>query len=157
MKRTKVQRSKINGKGLFLDEAVKKDELIDYIHGEIHVFRHITPTISKRMMDWIGVGRFSWIDTSKSKFRFINHSCDPNVAIVTKRKVVALKTMPANTEMVMDYSLTEAENGWGITCACGSKKCRKYIGPIQSIPYRTFRRYERYIPENFRQIYKTDN
>ncbi len=157
MKKTRVDKSLINGKGLYITESAKKEEIIDYIHGDVHVFKKITPFISKKMLNWIGVGRHSWIDTSKSKFRFINHSCDPNVAIVTKRKVIAIKNLTPGTELLMDYSLTEAEDGWSITCNCNTKNCRKVIGPIQTIPKQVFQKYKKYIPKNFIRIYNLEN
>lgn len=157
MEKLYVEQSKINGRGLFIAKALKKGELIDYVHGDIHVFKDISSDISEMMLDWIGVGRHSWIDTSDSMFRFINHSCDPNVAIVTKRKVIAIKNIPANTEITMDYSLTEAEEDWYIDCDCGAKQCRRKIGPISSIPRRTFNKYKQYIPKNFIRIYEYDH
>ncbi len=157
MKETYVGKSKVNGKGLYIGESTKKGEVIDYIHGDIHVFKSITPKISKMMMDWIGVGRYSWIDTSQSKFRFINHSCVPNVALVSKRKVIAIKNIPKNTELYLDYSLNEAEDGWSIKCACGTQKCRKIIGPIQTLPKATYSRYKKYIPKNFQRIFEMEN
>lgn len=157
MKETYISNSKVNGKGLHINESTKKGEVIDYIHGDIHVFRNITPKISKMMMDWIGVGRHSWIDTSQSKFRFINHSCNPNVALVSKRKVIAIKNIPQGSELFLDYSLNEAEDGWSITCSCGASKCRKMIGPIQTLPRATYKKYKEYIPKNFQKIFEIEN
>ncbi len=156
MKETYVGKSKLHGKGLFINESAKPGDVIDYIHGDIHVFRHPTNTISKKMMDWIGTGRYSWIDTSNSKFRFINHSCDPNVAHVSERRVIAIKNLKKGDELVYDYSLTEAEPGWQIQCSCGTKDCRRIIGPIYTIPQKTFDKYKKYIPKKFQKIYKTE-
>lgn len=156
MKRLGISKSRINGSGLFVTEDLKKGEIIGYIHGPIVSFRKFTPAISKSMLNWIGAGRYTWIDTTTSPFRFINHSCNPNVAIVTKRKVVALVDIPKNTEIVMDYSLSEAEPGWSIQCTCNSEHCRKNIGPIQTIPESTYRRFKRHISKSFQKVYEHD-
>jgi hypothetical protein len=152
-----INKSKIAGKGLHVKTKVKKGQRVGYVHGPIVVFRKFNPQISKKMINWIGVGRFSWIDTSNSPFRYINHSCDPNVAIVGKRTVIAIKNIEANDEITMDYSLTEAEPGWQITCDCKSSECRKIITPISKLPKKVFNKHIEHIPENFKRIYYIDN
>jgi len=109
MKKLHKAKSKINGVGLFSTQSYKKQDFIAYIDGPIHVIREYTPTLSKQTLNWIGASKYSWINTDKSVFRFINHSCDPNVAQITQRKVVAIKDIQAGEELTMDYSLTEAE------------------------------------------------
>jgi hypothetical protein len=127
---------------------------VAYIDGPIVVFKKITPTISRRMLNWIGVSRHSWINTDKSLFQYINHGCEPNVAQISARKVIAIKSIKKNTELLMDYSLTEAEESWQIgPCNCGTKSCRSSIQSIISLPNRTFAKYKPYIPKKFQQVY----
>lgn len=153
MNRLYTKHSPINGNGLYTNETLNIGDHVGYVHGTVKVFRQLTPTISKKILDWIGVGRHSWIDTSDSEFKFINHSCDPNVALVTKRKVIAIKEIGKHEEITMDYSLTEAEANWSIKCNCQTKNCRKKIGPIQTLPKHVFNRYKHLIPPNFVKIY----
>lgn len=156
MKKLYTKSSKINGTGLYTKQEIIKGETIAYIHGEIVVFRNFTPSVSRKMLDWIGVGRYSWINTDQSLFRFINHSCEPNTAIVTKRKVIALSHINAEEEITMDYSLTEAEPGWSIErCSCGAKKCRRTITPIIGLAREIYLKNKKHIPENFRKIYES--
>ena len=130
-------KSKIHGNGLCLKEGAKKGEKIATISGDVHVFREITPEISKK---------------------YINHSCSPNVAIKGKRTVYALNDIPPKTEITMDYSLTEAEPGWGIkNCRCKTEKCRESIGPISSLPTTVFKSTKKIIPKNFQRIYYVDS
>ncbi len=145
--------SRISGVGLYSSADYKKDQTIAYIHGPIVIVRKWTKALSARSLNWIGAGKYSWIDTAESPFRFINHSCNPNVAIVTKRKVIALKSIPAGTELVMDYSLTESDTGWEIQCKCESANCRKVIRSIQSLRKSDFKKHSQHIPENFKKIY----
>lgn len=150
-----TDKSQITGVGLYVNRPYKKGETVGYVHGPTKVIRKFTCKISRTTLNWIGAGRYTWINTDDSMFRFINHSCNPNVAIVTKRKVIALTNIPANTEIVMDYSLTEAEEEWRMEpCLCGEKNCRGSIGPIMTVPKKTFKKFERYIPKNFRNIYR---
>lgn len=156
MKTLYTEQSHINGQGLFTAAPIKKHECVGYVHGPTHVIRHFTEDITKDTINWIGVGRYTWINTDNSLFRFINHSCKPNVAIVTKRKVIALTDIPANTEITMDYSLTEAQEDWEIEhCSCSAKGCRKRIQAIQFLPQHTFQKYYAYIPKNFVRLYKS--
>lgn len=157
MKKLYTDKSHINGNGLFVSEALIEGETVAYIHGPTKVIKHFTDDLAQSTVNWIGVGRYTWIDTSKSPFRFINHSCDPNVAVVTKRKVIALKSIPADTELTMDYSLTEAEEAWTIEqCTCETTRCRGKITAIQFLPQSTFTRLESHIPKNFIRLYKAE-
>jgi hypothetical protein len=150
-----TDKSRIAGVGLFVNRDYQAGETIGYVHGPTEVIRVYTPEISAAVGNWIGAGRYTWINTNESPYRFINHSCRPNVAIVTKRKVIALTDIPAGSEIVMDYSLTEAEDAWRMQpCLCGETCCRDIIGPIMTIPRKTYEKYKEYIPKNFRRIYE---
>lgn len=153
-----LKKSKINGTGLYTNRTIKRGERVGIIHGDIEIIRKWTSHLSKISPNWIGIGRYSWINTKSSPFRYINHSCEPNTYIQGKRIVIALKDINQNDEVTMDYSLTEADSGWCIEkCNCGTKSCRKKIGPITSLPLKTFQEKKRIIPENFQKIFLVDH
>lgn len=151
-----LKSSKINGKGLHTSKAIMHGERVGVIHGETEHIKVWTPRLSKISPNWIGIGRYTWINTKNSPFRYINHSCDPNTIIIGKRTVVALKDIPADTEVTMDYSFTESDKGWSIICNCGSKNCRKKIGPIDTLSKIYFESVRKLIPENFKRIYEVN-
>lgn len=154
----KVSKSPIIGKGLFADEQIKKNEKISYIDGPIRVVRDFSNFNKKDYLasyNWIGVGRYSWIDTATSPFRYINHSCEPNVAIIGKKTVIALEDISKGEELTMDYSLTEAGQDWSISCSCGTKSCRKKIGPINTLPKSVYNKHSAHITKNFKSLYRT--
>jgi len=154
MSKLYTKSSGINNTGLYTKVDLHAGQHIAFITGPVHVFRTFTDEVSQKMLNWIGVGKYSWINTDKSIFRFINHSCDPNVAQITKRKVIAIKDIKQDTELTMDYSFTEAEPGWKIeNCNCGTKQCRRTIKPIMNLPQAVFKKQQAYIPKNFRLIY----
>lgn len=156
MKKLHKAKSKINGVGLFSEQSYTEGDFIAYIDGPVQVIREHTPTLSKQTLNWIGVSKYSWINTDKSVFRYINHSCEPNVAQITKRKVVAIKDIPAGEELTMDYSLTEAEEDWEIAdCKCDSNLCRGKVVSIMKLPRKVFERKEQYIPEKFKSVYRS--
>ena len=120
--------------------------------------KKFSPVLAKQSLDWIGAGRYTWIDTKNSKFKYINHSCDPNVAIVTKRKVIAIRDIKPDEELLMDYSFTEADKDWVLPgrCHCGARNCRKTIGPIFTLSKVEFNKNRANIPKNFQRVYEID-
>ncbi len=155
--RISVRKSGINGKGLFSNERIRKGQFIDYIKGPVSVVRHEDVKQEKDMENWIGVGRYSWINTNASIFRYINHSCNPNAAIRGKRMLYALKDIAKDTEITMDYSLTEPGKNWSMTCACHEKNCRKIIRSISFLKREVIEKNKTNISRNFLNIYSTDN
>ena len=153
-----TKKSKVNGTGLYSKKSFKADERIGVIHGNIEIVRKFTPKLSAMSWNWIGVGRYTWINTKQSPFRFINHSCEPNTYIKGKRLVYALTKIDANTELTMDYSLTEADPDFWLPggCTCGSKHCRKKVGPIYSLPLKEYNRLEKIITAPFRKIFQVE-
>lgn len=51
-------------------------------------------------------------------WRFLNHSCRPNAAIVN-RVLVARTAIPAGAEVTFDYNTTEYEIAAPFKCGCG--------------------------------------
>ena len=152
-----VKTSKINGKGLHTTKRIKAGETVGLVHGGVEIVKKWTTALSKKSLNWIGIGRYSWINTNKSPFRYINHSCNPNTYIRGKRTVIALVDIPADSEVTMDYSFTECDKGWSIeSCRCGAKDCRKTIGPVTSLSLPYFKKKSSLIPENFRKIFLID-
>ncbi len=152
-----LKTSKINGTGLHTSKKIARGSRIGNIVGEVIIVKKWTPYLSKISPNWIGIGRYSWINTKNSPFKFINHSCEPNTYILGKRTFIALKPIQAGEELTMDYSFTEADKGWEISkCGCGSKQCRKKIGPITTLDLQTFKKNESLIPENFKRIFRVD-
>lgn len=154
MKKLYIKRSTINGNGLFIGRNFKKGEIVDFVHGPKILIKDWTPKLSKISPNWIGASKYTWIITDDSPFKYINHSCEPNVAIKGQRTVYALKNLVTDEEIVMDYSLTETDKGWSIAaCSCGSKYCRKKIGPITSLTVDQFKKYKSIISPRFINAY----
>lgn len=156
MKKIEIRDSGIEGKGLFAAEPIKEGERIQYIRGPM--FKKVVRGNEEAMsiMNSIGVGRYSWIDTDGTPFRYINHSCEPNAAIVGTKMVVAMKDISQGEEITIDYSMTDADPFWHMDCSCGTRTCRGRIASIQSLPPETFKRHMPHIPKNFQRIYLRD-
>ncbi len=152
-----IKKSKINGSGLYTSKKIKKGHRVGLIKGEVVIVREWTAKLSQISPNWIGIGRYSWINTKNSPFKYINHSCQPNTYIIGKRTVIALNDIEADTEVTMDYSLTESDKGWCIeSCGCKSKNCRKFIGPITSLSLSDFKSKKNLITDAFKKVFLTN-
>ncbi|MGB4076223.1 MAG: SET domain-containing protein-lysine N-methyltransferase [Minisyncoccia bacterium] len=153
MKRVYVKESSIQGRGLYASESIPRGKIIERINGARVRRRPRSPHEAKRIMNWVGIGKETWIKTAGTPFRYINHSCEPNAAIIGTKTVIAVRNIKKDEEISIDYSMTDADPLWSMKCSCGSKKCRKVIASIQSVPASAFKRHMPHIPRNFQRIY----
>lgn len=69
---------------------------------------------------------------------YINHSCDPNLALLIKADgvfFVALRDIKAGEEVTWDYETAEAELSNPFECHCGAEKCRGKITGYATHPF----------------------
>lgn len=152
MKKLYVGKSKIEGKGIYTQEKIKKGEFIAYLDG---IF---VKKISKNTKDaqsiplWYGITDSIWLDPQNTIWRYFNHSCEPNTAIVGRKKVIALKSILPDTELTFDYSMSDGDTLWEMPCSCKTSSCRKKIHSIQRIPEKVFRGHMPFIPTYFKAL-----
>ena len=66
---------------------------------------------------------------------FFLHSCDPNISLnMTTFTVTALKDIPANSFLYMDYAETEDVLFKQFPCSCGAPNCRGWITGRKEAP-----------------------
>ena len=138
---------------MFADESIETGERIQYIRGKIGKKVTHNSRDSKKIDNWIGVGNFSWIQTAGTPFRYINHSCEPNAAIVGTKTVIALRQIAKDSEITIDYSMTDSDPYWSMDCHCGAKTCRGYIRPIYTVSPEVFQHHMPYITKYFQKVY----
>lgn len=106
------------GKGVISYRAFKRGEVIARMSGEIvSEIRQHTLQISpeKHLYDTYFSGYFL-------------HSCSPNISLnMVDMTVTALKDIPANSFLYMDYAETEDYLFKQFPCSCGSTNCRGWI------------------------------
>ena len=151
MNRVYAGESRIEGKGVFVNEDVRKGDIICDIDGEIKEREIKSESGSRKFANWIGMGKNLWLNPNKTIFRYLNHSCDPSVAITGTKTLVALRDMKKGDEVTFDYSLTDTDMYWEMECHCGSEKCRHIIRPIYSLPTEVFANHYPHIPEYFQK------
>lgn len=154
MKHIYIGDSHIDGKGIFAGEEIHKGDRIQYIKGERIKNVVKSKEESEAIANWIGVSRKFWMNTDGTPFRFINHSCDPNAAIMGTKTVVALRNINKDDEITIDYSMSDADPYWeGIHCHCGTKNCRKEIRTICTVPPEVFKKHMPYVSRHFQRVY----
>lgn len=129
--KTKVQKSKVEGQGLFAIRPIKKGEIVAIKGG--HIFDRKTLNKIESEIDnahhqieenfFIGPLKKSEIKENKC---FLNHSCDPNLGMRGDIIWVALRDIKSGEELTFDYAMTDFNLG-SMKCTCDTKKCRKII------------------------------
>jgi hypothetical protein len=132
------------GRGLFANVSFASGQTILVIKG-----RRRTSTYDGHYRvgpRWIGIDDNKWIEpTPGSHASFINHSCDANAVITADRALVAVAPIDKGQEIWIDYSTTEADPHWKMTCKCGTRLCRGTIQAVHSLPPAMYERYRQYL------------
>ena len=135
MKLYKIKKSKIDKKGLYANQNIKKGTRIIEYKGKIVSVKETSKNpkfdnekaiylfnINKRL-DLDGDFKFNTA-------RLINHSCDPNCEVFGKGLKVwiyAMKDITKGDELSYDYGFNFDENFKQYPCNCKSKNCVGYI------------------------------
>lgn len=124
-KNYKIEKSDINGQGLFALKNFKKEaKIYSYKKGKIINKSGIKSLskIEKRHLDRVGEDRFEIIESPGC---FINHSCHPNIK-EKNRAGYALKNIKKGEEITIDYDkIAYIEKPF--RCKCGAKDCRRVV------------------------------
>ena len=120
----RITPSEINGLGLFANRGFSVNDPVCQLQGVLK------RRPSRSLPNWIGIGPGLWIDPDLP-LQHINHSCASNVAFGRNRRLYALRNIAVGEEITLDYSTTEADPKWSMTCACQSVNCRKTLFAIQ--------------------------
>ena len=136
------------GRGLFTRRTCSQHDTVFVMRGELRYFASRSSTDCHRYENWVGLGRDRWLDP-EAPFVYLNHSCEPNLAICGEREFVALRDIEAGEELTFDYAITEDELHWRMTCHCGTPSCRSTVTAIQLLPTEVMRRYMPYVNPYF--------
>ena len=135
----------IYGNGVFASEDIKKGEIIHILSGTRMTLGELIKKVTSGkefIDDPFQIGRMTYLDLD-SLSRSFNHSCDPCGGIRKVSELFALRDIKEGEEITYDYSLTIAPTEWGMKCACNTKKCRKNLGDVLSVPESRLLEYEK--------------
>ncbi len=153
MKHFYVATSKIAGFGLMAGEDIKTEELVFQVKGQLKFKVNKNKKDAMAHPNWWGVKPNQWIDPEKP-YKFLNHSCEPNLGIKGKVSLVALRPIKEGEELTVDYSTFEGDPRWEMPCTCGKKLCRRMIRSIQHLPASYVNAYYPYLSTGFVSSYK---
>lgn len=114
---SKIDKSKIHGFGLFATEHISQNHILGTLDGQVidwDQYDLISAKVKKEMGQYQNFIFMEWnaLDTStllirpfRTKYSFINHSYQPNLAIkYNPIRVVAIKDIAENEEFTLDYT-----------------------------------------------------
>jgi uncharacterized protein len=133
------------GKGVFAAKDIKRGEIVYVLGGRKTTLRELVKRLNsskEEIDDPFQIGRRTYIDLNEIS-RTFNHSCDPSGGIRKTSELFALRDIKQGEEITYDYSLTIAPTSWKMRCLCGSKRCRKVLGDIRTVPKRQLNEYKR--------------
>jgi len=131
-KKLYIDKSDINGIGLFSDELIDIGDKILVFGGTI--FNDID--ISNNLVDpktTIAISETKWLgnrlNSPKDLDDYINHSCQPNTWMIDEVTLVASKKILPKEEITADYAIWLNDNSYLLTeeCNCNATLCRKKI------------------------------
>ena len=130
-KAKKGTRSKIEGRGLFAIEPVKKGEVVAIKGGHIIDWKTL-----KKHEKLIGASYLQIDDDFvlaplrknevEKVMMFLNHSCNPNVGVRGEITFVAMCNIKKGEELTIDYAMID-DDSYRMKCNCGAKNCRKIV------------------------------
>ncbi len=113
-----VYKDELAGRGVITYRAFKKGEVIARMSGHVvdEIRQHtLQLTQDAHLFDPYFSG-------------FFLHSCSPNISLnMVDLTVTALRDIPANSYLYMDYAETEDVLFKQFPCSCGSSNCRGWI------------------------------
>jgi hypothetical protein len=149
--KTEKRSSAIQGRGLFAREAITAGEIVAVKGGAVMdaaAFARLRAEVSPAEIQieddlYIAPGGAAEVEAS---LLCLNHSCDPNVGVRGQIAFVAMRDVPAGTELTIDYAMIDGDPQERMACACGAAACR---GTITGDDWRRpdlQRRYAGYFP-----------
>jgi SET domain-containing protein len=140
----KTKSSKIAGKGVFATEDLKPGTKLLQFTGPTMTADEASGNMEEYTLQ---VGRNKYFGPSGKLDDLVNHSCDPNCGLKLLDDqvwLVSFRPILEGEELTFDYSTTVGPNdGWMMTCLCGSKECRSSIGQYSSLSPATRKKYEK--------------
>jgi D-alanine-D-alanine ligase len=127
----------ISGFGIYATRAIRRGEvvfrgeeraqrLVTWSHVERHWPAEQIEVFRRYSIPAGGTLRILW-DEDPERWAPQNHSCDPNTGF-EGLNVVALRDIAPREELTLDYATFGHVEMMPFACACGSEKCRGFVG-----------------------------
>ena len=130
--KTEKRSSPIQGRGLFAREKITACEIVAVKGGHIISaddfadIREEVPPAEIQIEDDLYIAPRNAQEV-EANILCLNHSCNPNVGVKGQITFVAMRDIPAETELTIDYVMIDGNPAERMECSCGEKECRRII------------------------------
>lgn len=130
--KTEKRTSPIAGRGLFARHAISAGEVVAVKGGAIMdsaAFALIRAQVSPaevQIEDDLYIAPRTAAEVEGNILR-LNHSCRPNIGVRGQITFVAMRDIPAGSELTTDYAMIDGDPAERMECSCGAPECRKII------------------------------
>jgi GrpB-like predicted nucleotidyltransferase (UPF0157 family) len=124
-----VQRSPIDGSGLFALRPIEKGEVCALVGGRVLTDEQFAQFVAGRDR-WSAAAideGLNVVQADEDPLARGNHSCDPNLWMADAITVIARRPIEAGEEATIDYALVTVDEHWHMACRCGSSLCREVV------------------------------
>ena len=130
--KTEKRASPIQGRGLFARDAISAGEIVAVKGGAIMdaaSFAFVRDQVSPaeiQIEEGLYIAPRS-ADEVEANILCLNHSCNPNVGVRGQITFVAMRDIPKDAELTIDYAMIDGDPAERMECSCGAPECRKII------------------------------
>jgi len=130
-----VERSLIEGRGLFFSADIAADTVVLELGGKLVSTAELDVLIAAANAD----PNAPFVDTvtidedqhlvlpTNTAIHFGNHSCDPTLWHVGPYQIATRRSVAAGEEATIDYATQSGAPGFRMTCRCGASNCRGLV------------------------------
>ncbi len=130
--KTEKRVSHIQGRGLFARDAINAGEIVAVKGGSIMdrasftlIQDEVSPAEIQIEDDLYIAPRTA--EEVEANILCLNHSCNPNVGVRGQITFVAMRDIPAGSELTIDYAMIDGDPAERMDCSCGASTCRGVI------------------------------
>ena len=130
--KTEKRTSSIQGRGLFTRALIRTGEIVAVKGGAIidsaalAIIRDEVSPADIQIEDDLYIAPLTAAGV-EANILCLNHSCDPNVGVRGQITFVAMRNIPAESELTIDYAMIDGNPAERMDCSCGARQCRKVI------------------------------
>ena len=124
--------SPIEGRGLFARQAISDGEIVAVKGGAVMdsdalaLIRNDVSPAEIQIEDHLYIAPRTTAEVEEN-ILCLNHSCQPNVGVRGQITFVAMRDIPAGSELTIDYAVTDGDPTERMECSCLAPECRKMI------------------------------
>lgn len=121
-----VRGSDVEGHGAFAGEFIARGTVVLPLTGKI-LNRHEFDT-SDYSLHVLQIEDDRFLLAQGGPDDYINHSCSPNLAFTPEGDALyAIRDIHSGEELCFDYSTSENDPNWSMSCRCGAGTCRGMV------------------------------